>query len=207
MDAAGVPEDLSGCRVLDIGTCNGGAAFLAERRGAERVVGVDIYEPTVFGFRQLADAIGSKAEYLRATIYELPDRVDTEFDIVFCFGVLYHLRHPLLALDSLWRITAGSLHIETALNGAENGTDFYPDAYSGDSSNWFIPSRQCVLDWTRSSGFECEMTATWSSGASHRATFVAQRSRDIPQWRKKSYELPIRVSADWSAAGGNPYWP
>ena len=47
------PEDLSGKTVLDIGTTNGGMAFEAERRGADRVVAVDILDADWFGFRAL----------------------------------------------------------------------------------------------------------------------------------------------------------
>ena len=35
------PEDLGGARVLDLGTFDGFYAFLAERRGATRVVALD----------------------------------------------------------------------------------------------------------------------------------------------------------------------
>ena len=39
LDSAGVAHNQSGVRVLDIGTTNGGVAFEAERRGADRVRG------------------------------------------------------------------------------------------------------------------------------------------------------------------------
>lgn len=207
MKAAGVPDDLSGLSVLDIGTCNGGAAFIAERRGASRVVGVDLYEPTVFGFRKIADELGSSAEFKRATVYDLPQVLQSDFDVVFFFGVLYHLRHPLLAIDALRQLTRASLHIETAVNGADSGIDFYPRQYQGDSSNWFVPSSACVLDWLQSSGFDAELTASWSSGDSHRATIAARPSKDLPLWRQQSYELPVSVSIDWTSANGNAYWP
>src|SRR5262249_5411166 len=72
LDMLGVPQDLTGLSVLDVGTSNGGAAFIADRRGADRVVAVDIYDPHDYGFAQVRDAIGSRAEFHRASIYELP---------------------------------------------------------------------------------------------------------------------------------------
>ena len=48
------PPRLDGLSVLDIGTTNGAAAFLAEQRGAARVVATDILPATWFGFEQLA---------------------------------------------------------------------------------------------------------------------------------------------------------
>src|SRR5207249_7392510 len=73
-----IPEDLSGARVLDVGTFDGFYAFLAERRGAVRVVAVDNeqyvawiasrfgihLEPGV-GFRAIAELLRSGVDYRR----------------------------------------------------------------------------------------------------------------------------------------------
>ena len=61
LHTAGVPADLSGASVLDIGTTNGGAAFTLERRGAARVLATDIVEPMHFGF----EAIRSECQCAR----------------------------------------------------------------------------------------------------------------------------------------------
>ena len=114
----GLPLSLEGRTFLDVGTTNGGAAFIAEARGADRVVAVDIYDPDNFGFDTLRDAVGSRAEFVKGTIYELPQVLNEQFDEVFFLGVLYHLRHPLLALDSLRRLTRGNLYVETAVSGS-----------------------------------------------------------------------------------------
>src|SRR5450755_4304407 len=52
---AGLPADISGRTVLDVGTTNAGTAFEMERRGTKRVVAVDIYEPDWFGVRALTE--------------------------------------------------------------------------------------------------------------------------------------------------------
>lgn len=52
-EIADLPDDLTGKTVLDIGTTNGASAFMAERRGAERVVAVDILDQDHFGFRSV----------------------------------------------------------------------------------------------------------------------------------------------------------
>ena len=67
-----LPDDLSGMSVLDVGTFDGFYAFLAEARGAERVVAVDNeqYRDWVLarwgveleggeGFRTIAELLGS----------------------------------------------------------------------------------------------------------------------------------------------------
>jgi tRNA (mo5U34)-methyltransferase len=93
---AGVPDDLSGKSALDIGTSNGGAAFELERRGAQRVVAVDIFPPSWFGFDALKDFLGSRVEFVEATAYELPSLIGETFDVIIFWGVLYHLRHRRL---------------------------------------------------------------------------------------------------------------
>ncbi len=111
MRRAAFPEDLTGSSVLDVGTCNGFVAFEAERRGASHVVAADIYPPDHFGFAVLADFFGSQVRYVQATVYELPTLLQTRFDVVAFFGVLYHLRHPLLGLDAVRRLAqAVGLH-------------------------------------------------------------------------------------------------
>jgi tRNA (mo5U34)-methyltransferase len=151
-DLGGVPRDLQGKSVLDIGTSNGGAAFLMERRGASRVVAVDIYPPDWFGFGELRKFLGSNVEYVHGTVYDLPRRLSgMTFDLLLFWGVLYHLRHPLLALDVVRTLlnSGGQANIETAVSNGELGqaanlsvARFFPrDELCGDPSNWFRADR------------------------------------------------------------------
>ena len=193
-----IPDDLTGMSVLDIGTTNGGVAFNAERQGAERVVAVDIHDPTLYGFAQIADAIGSRVQYVRASIYELPAVLGEQFDLVFFLGVLYHLRHPLLAVDALRSLSRGRVFAETEISSTESGTDFYRGEYRGDSSNWFIPSAGCVSDWFASSGFAVKEVARLPEGNPVRGLFEATVLSDPPEWARVSYEREIKVVAlDW----------
>lgn len=97
---AALPHDIAGWRVLDIG-CNAGyySVQLALRGAA--VVGL---EPDEHYLRQARFARDSFAlseddlELRRGGVYDLAD-TDEQFDLVLFMGVLYHLRHPLLALD------------------------------------------------------------------------------------------------------------
>jgi 2-polyprenyl-3-methyl-5-hydroxy-6-metoxy-1,4-benzoquinol methylase len=97
-EMAQLPADLSGLTALDVGTTNAGTAFELERRGAARVVALDIYDPDWFGVRALSELLNSKVEYVQGSVYELSWRFAERFDIVIFWGVLYHLRHPLMAL-------------------------------------------------------------------------------------------------------------
>ena len=114
-----LPDDFSGMSVLDVGTFDGFYAFLAEARGAERVVAVDNeqYRDWVLarwgveleggeGFRTIAELLGSQVEYRRLDAFEL-DLLDEQFDLVFCFGILHRVEGPLGLLGVLRRRLAG----------------------------------------------------------------------------------------------------
>src|SRR4051794_14301750 len=97
---AAIPADLSGMTVLDVG-CNAGFhAIEMKRRGAARVVAVDADEGYLAQARFAAEVSGADIELRRLSVYDVA-RLGERFDVVLFLGVLYHLRHPLLALDLL----------------------------------------------------------------------------------------------------------
>ena len=152
--------------------------------GPTRVVAVDIYDPDNFGFDTLRAAVGSRAEFVKGTIYELPEALNEQFDEVFFLGVLYHLRHPLLALDSLRRLTRGNLYVETPSRGPQTEEPrarfFRRDELGGDGSNWFAPTISCLVDWVESSGFVVDRVDHWPSDQPARAFAGCPSSRGPP---------------------------
>jgi SAM-dependent methyltransferase len=198
LDQVGLPPRLNGASLIDIGTTNGGGAFIAERRGAERVVAVDIYPQDRFGFDRLSAALGARVTFQQGTIYQLPQILDDEqFDEVLFLGVLYHLRHPLLALDSLRRLTRHHLYLETAIWGDPSGPPmaryFRRDELAGDSSNWFAPNLSCLIDWVESSGFVVDRVEHWPEEQPTRACVAAHPTTDEPEYIGFSYEVPLTV--------------
>ncbi len=96
--ASAIPADLTGWSVLDIG-CNGGFYSIEmKRRGAERVLGIDVDESYLAQARFAAEVNGLDIEFRTLSVYDVGALAE-RFDIVLFMGVLYHLRHPLLALD------------------------------------------------------------------------------------------------------------
>jgi tRNA (mo5U34)-methyltransferase len=115
--------DLRGKRVLDVGARDGFFAFECERLGAE-VVALDHIQMELTGFGVAKEVYGSKVEYIQANVYDLgPDQLGT-FDVVLFLGVLYHLRHPLLALDRLRLLCRSLLIIESLVCDARFFTAF-----------------------------------------------------------------------------------
>jgi tRNA (mo5U34)-methyltransferase len=81
------------------------------------------------------------------------------FDVTLFLGVLYHLRHPLLALERLRKVTSRFALIETEAVAIRDHPDlavceFYEtDELSGDVSNWWAPTAPALLGMLRAAGF------------------------------------------------------
>jgi tRNA (mo5U34)-methyltransferase len=173
--AHALPSDLRGRTVLDIG-CNGGFYSIEmKRRGADRVLGIDSDEGYLAQARFAAEVCQVDIELKQMSVYEV-GRLEERFDVVLFMGVLYHLRHPLLALDLIHEHVARDLLVfQSMIRGraeampllddypfteegifAEPGfpkLHFVEGLYAADPTNWWIPNRACVLAMLRSSGF------------------------------------------------------
>ena len=157
-----LPADLSGRTVLDVGTWDGFFAFEAERRGAARVVATDHHAWNAEGwgddgFRCAHRAFGSRVESQDVDVLDhTPERLGT-FDVVLFLGVLYHMRHPLLALERMAAMTSDMLVLEThveSLGVRRPVAAFYPGAeLDGDDSNWWGPNVSAVEAMLKAAGF------------------------------------------------------
>ena len=179
----GVPERLDGLRVLDIGAWDGFWTFEALKRGARQVVAIDDFSDYL-GSLNTSDRCGWKnfdlcreafgytsdvCDRVEMSIYEVsPERLG-HFDMVFFFGTLYHLRHPLLALDKISALCLQDIYVESAIlddfspyrgglgqgySGGQMVMEFYPDnQYGNNDSNWWVPTLQCLAHMVRAAGF------------------------------------------------------
>ncbi len=155
-----IPADLGGKRLLDIGAWDGWFSFEAERRGAE-VTAIDCVEAP--HFVELHRKLSSKVDYRILEIYELPAAGLGKFDIVFLLGVLYHLRHPLLALEMVCGLTTDVAIVESFVTDGDTWQEHTEDIptlefYEGyelanQFDNWVGPSVACLLAMCRAAGF------------------------------------------------------
>jgi tRNA (mo5U34)-methyltransferase len=170
------PADLKGRSVLDIG-CNAGFYSIEmKRRGASRVVGVDCDQRYLDQARFATQVMGVDVELRKLDVYDV-GTLGERFDVVLFMGVLYHLRHPLLALDLLHEHVVKDLLIfQTLERGSEQVGPFAKDypiterdifnrpdypkmhfiehEYAGDWANWWAPNRACTEAMLRSAGFD-----------------------------------------------------
>ncbi len=156
-----IPQDLTGKRVLDIGAWDGWFSFEMERRGA-KVVAVDNWDNP--RFREVHELLKSKVEYLQLDMYELtPERVG-QFDIVLFLGVLYHLKHPLLALERVCALTTDFAAVDSFVVQERHRPnsdvdrrpvmEFYEtNEFGGQTDNWVGPSIPCLMAFCRTAGF------------------------------------------------------
>jgi tRNA (mo5U34)-methyltransferase len=170
-----VPHDLRGKRALDIGTWDGPVAFELEKRGAD-VDAIDVQDPSCTAFSCAHALRKSKVRYTQMSVYDIPKQFPYKFDVIFFFGVYYHLKHPLLAFEALADALAdgGRIFFEgellltysetnrgerSKLNNralAESGVPLSL-CYTGDfrsTSNWFVPNLACLRGWFEAAGLE-----------------------------------------------------
>jgi tRNA (mo5U34)-methyltransferase len=178
--AAHVPADLHGARVLDIG-CNAGFySFELAARGAS-VLAIDVDEHYLRQGRWAAGQLDphGRVEFCRMSVYALAESVE-RFDVVLFLGVLYHLRHPLLALDIVGDRVGGRLLLQTLTMPGEAPAEppedlpigerraltapgwpraaFIERHLAGDPTNWWAPDDACVQAMVRSSGMRVSAT-------------------------------------------------
>lgn len=151
----GLPEDLTGKTVRDIGSWDGMFAFEAERRGAKSVIAIDIYQACAGQieanwnkanrpFQLAKEILGSKVEYYKDTLESQDDSWTA--DIVLYYGVLYHIENPLGALKKLATITKEICLIETTYaKDYANPVLEYRPGFENDPTNAFYPS----LSWLK----------------------------------------------------------
>ncbi len=199
--------DMTGLRVLDVGAWDGYWTFEALKRGASEVVAIDDFSDNhtpgpgrdknwetfdlckaAFGY---TDEQCSRREM---SVYEISEEVLGRFDIVLAYGLVYHLRYPMLGIDKLANICDGELRIESAVLDFHSPTrtwgyvneavaEFCPgDEYAKNPTNWWIPSLRTLTNWCYAAGFRaCEQWYLTDSpqGVNACRGFVTARGKNV----------------------------
>lgn len=200
VDRYGIPEDLSGRRVLDVGTADGFWAFEFERRGGD-VTAVDIdstaevdlppglralaadsglVDPLGTGFALAHDRLGSRVRRSSGSVYTLDPGSLGTFDLVHAGDLLLHLRDPLLALARLRSVTRGEALLcdvfDPALSSSGMGTNQAVRYLGGwATAGWWLPALGTLVQMVSDAGFaSVEVVTTY--------TLPARGSRTGP-WR------------------------
>lgn len=216
-----VPERVDGENILDVGAWDGFWTFEALKRGAKHVTAIEDFSDQCGErinadrskrwetFDLCAEALGYKVNRLPFSMesgiskvemsvehsFSGDDPLELSFNRVFCFGLLYHLRNPVRALENCfkWMSGGGTIHIETAI--LDNITsvytgkphdpegcyaEFYPTNQFGmNASNWWVPTMKCAAAWLQAAGFveieQWKLTDTPKNLAECRGFFKARK--------------------------------
>jgi tRNA (mo5U34)-methyltransferase len=177
-----IPADLAGRHCLDVATMDGFWAFELERRGAARVIALDIEDPAALDwpaslrathdrgldetkrerFELARRALGSSAERVPLSVYDLGPQLGS-FDFVFCGDLLCHLKDPVTALENIRSVCSGSAVIVNPIRKfrflerrpiAElDGMDIF---------EWWVTNYEGLVRMVRAAGFpRVDRCPTW----------------------------------------------
>jgi tRNA (mo5U34)-methyltransferase len=164
----GIPEDLTGQRVLDIGAWDGYFSFVCEKRGAKEVIAIDTiaWQQSDFGswkngtkkegFNYARELLKSKVLDREIEIEDVSSESMGEFDLILCLGILYHMKDPWKIIRNLCKMTK-KIIIETHTDGnylSVPAMMFYPEGYRGDKSNHWGPNMFCLQCMLELEGFK-----------------------------------------------------
>jgi len=171
-----IPQDLSGCRVLDIG-CNAGfyTVELARRGAQVRAIDLDDHYLKQASWAAQEFGVKDRVRFDQMQVYDLAREEET-YDLVWFMGVFYHLRYPLLGLEIAARktkqlfafqtleIPGGELkEVDDNLSLGQSRRLHHPGwpkmAYierrqEGDPANWWAANSSCVESLLRSCGMK-----------------------------------------------------
>jgi tRNA (mo5U34)-methyltransferase len=169
-----VPNDLRGKTVLDIGCNSGFLSMEMKKRGAERVIATDFMPHLLAQTRFASYWFDQEVEPVELNAYDV-ESLGLSFDYVVFVGVLYHLKHPLYALEKVASVCRETLLFQSLMRGsmgdftpadnyAYDDDSFLEDpnfprmyflekSFNSDESNWWIANRSCLKAMLRVAGF------------------------------------------------------
>lgn len=159
-----LPADLTGQKILDLGTYGGFWAIEAQKRGAREVVAMDRFDPPLEYTKKALDAY--QINYFCSGDLDFPtSRLwDVYFDVVLFFGILYHLKNPYMGLWNAARYckAGGMVLVETAVNQgkcAELPRDIpamwvIDEVHHNDPTNYYVPNELAVFQLCRMAGLK-----------------------------------------------------
>jgi tRNA (mo5U34)-methyltransferase len=193
-----LPESFAGKSVLDVGAWDGFFSFEAERRGASRVLATDSFVwqggcdwADKRGFDLSRKVLGSSVESREIDVLDLSPSTVGMFDVAFFLGVLYHMKHPLLALERVASVTKDMIVVETVVDMLSTSRPamalYVGDDLARDATNWCGPNPAAVVGMLKTVGF------TRVEIVSGRRPFLFRLAKGAYYWRKRGHQF-------WSTA-------
>ncbi len=187
---------LKGKRVLDIG-CNAGFWSLqAIEAGCDYILGVDGRQMHVDQANLVFETKGIDAkryDFVLGDIFEYDFAQHGEFDIVFYFGLMYHINKPVVLMEKIADVNSDVVVIDTDLSTLKGPfleihhepLDDPRNAVFNTMVLW--PTKQAVAAIARQSGYEVMMlepkfsdyTGSDAFKSDGRRAFICAKSADL----------------------------
>lgn len=152
--------DITGRRVLDVGSNAGYDPFMFNLRGASEVLACEPFE-FIEQARFLESLYRTGVDFRKIGWQDLSRDEHGSFDLVHCHGVLYHEVDPIALLQRLHEMTApgGTLLFGSMMLADPTLADlsrFVPLSYYRDATWWWVPGPVAMREMLESVGFEVE---------------------------------------------------
>jgi 2-polyprenyl-3-methyl-5-hydroxy-6-metoxy-1,4-benzoquinol methylase len=190
---------LKGRRILDVACNCGGFSVEAARSGADFVLGIDVVDRYLEQAEFIKRALAlDNVEFRKLAMEEIESEEIGSFDVSFCFGILYHLENPVLAMKKLADVTTAIMVVDTTVDPTRPKDPYWkmtfkdpilPEAKSVSTALWIeekacqlLPTAQAVRELLTYLGFSqvelLDPTAAFEQRyhRGNRATFLAVRS-------------------------------
>lgn len=159
-------RDLSGARVLEIGSMSGYDAFYVNMRNPAYILSI---EPSgyIYQAQFLNEVYGTGIDFQQTMWQDLDPALDESFDIVLNCGCLYHEYDFISMIKRTVELLKlkGEMILATAIikdNAHAGYIKYMPDVYAGDLTYWFAFGEKALVDLFAS--FGCSVTLVLEPG-------------------------------------------
>jgi len=180
-----LPKDLTDKRVLDFGTYDGYWAIEAKKRGAKFVIASDRWDPPLETAQYALKAYDIRYICSGDLDFPIAQVGCGDFDIVLFYGIVYHLKNPVMGLWNAARMCkpGGLVIIESAVNQGkmEGMTNDVPllwlidEVHHDDPSNYVMPNGAGLLQLCRMAGLNPIQTSDNHPNIHSRFTVMCER--------------------------------
>jgi len=113
---------IEGARVLDLASHDGRFSFAALQNGAANVIGIE-HEPHLVAKAnenmELYEVERGRYQFLLGDMFDLIPQLELACDVVFCFGILYHINDHMRLLQTIAEHAPTTLIIDSNMSHIE----------------------------------------------------------------------------------------